>query len=132
MEKQPFDQTGLQQLLAGLYDLDPAARHAQARALLADPMAWICGHFELDPSQQAFLDQLPLQTLEFLGSQGSYAIANQLPITLSKSGDPKDEGKLFTPKSSFWVAPDAQGRPVPKGAMAIEVVYGQPAEAPSS
>ena len=125
MEKQPFDPNGLQQLLAELYALPPAELTAQSQALMTDPKTWIQDHFLLDPTQQAFLDQLPVATLAFLGDQGSFAIANSLPITLIQKGNPEDEGKLFTPKSSFQQSSDSQGRTQSSGEMTLLVSYGE-------
>ncbi|WP_113653173.1 hypothetical protein [Pedobacter namyangjuensis] len=127
MEKHPFDETGLQQLLAELYALPPAELQTQSQNLLADPKTWIQTHFDLDVKQQAFLDQMPVATLAFLGDQGSFAIAHQLPVTLQKNGDPpkEDEGKLFTPKSRFSFATDNLGQTLASGEMTILVSYGQ-------
>ena len=130
MEKRPFDQTGMQQLLAELYALPPAELQTESQNLLADPKTWIQTRFDLDPQQQAFLDQMPVATLAFLGDQGSFAIAHRLPVTLSKEGDPpkEDEGKLFTPKSRFAFATDNLGQTLASGEMTILVSYGRTLE----
>lgn len=125
MEKQPFNPTGLQQLLAELYALSPAELIAQSQALMTDPKTWIQNNFLLEPYQQDFLDQLPVATLAFLGDQGSFAISNSLPITLRQEGNPEDEGKLFTPKSRFEQSSDSHGKTQAWGEMTLLVSYGK-------
>ena len=125
MEKQSFTPTGLQQLLAQIYALSPVDIATQSQALMTDPKTWIQDHFLLNAHQQHFLDHLPVATLAFLGDQGSFAIANHLPITLIQQGNLEDEGKLFTPMSSFQQSSDSQGRTQSYGEMTLLVSYGE-------
>ncbi|SOD13904.1 hypothetical protein [Pedobacter xixiisoli] len=124
MQKQPFDETGLQSLLQALYALTDQQLNEEAAALKLQPKLWINGHFELTSEQLDYLDQMPAPISHFLGEQGSFAIGNRLPIVLHKEGDtPGDEDKLFKPKSNLTIETDSQGHISVGGSMSIDITY---------
>lgn len=127
MEKQPFDETGLQQLLLALYALPDNELTEEAYALRNQPKLWINGHFELEPEQLEFLQQLPTVATQFLAQEGAFAVENRLPINLQKSHLPKngdgEQDKLFKPTSNLSVTTDSLGNSIPSGELNIEVTY---------
>lgn len=130
MEKQPFDETGLQQLLTELYALPDFELSEQAFAFRNHTKLWINGKFDLDPQQLAFLQEMSPAAINFLAQQGGFAIENRLPVTLVKthqsaepSQDPPKQDKWFTTSSSLNTAIDGNGHTVPGGTLQLEVVY---------
>lgn len=133
MEKQPFDETGLQQLLTALYALPDPDLTEEAYALRNQPKLWINGHFELDHDQLEFLHQMPVAAANFLGQQGAFAIENRLPVSLIKSNQPKSstegqpkQDKLFKTNSSLSSTTDIEGTNTPGGELHLEVTYLDP------
>lgn len=131
MEKQPFDEAGLQSLLQALYALPDQELLEQANGLNYHPKMWINGHFELDSKQLQYLDQMPQSVADFMGQQGSFALVHRLPITLeknyrtanSRSNGDEDQGKLFKPKSNLAIETDSEGEVTASGDLVIEVTY---------
>lgn len=136
MEKQPFDETGLQQLLTELYALPDFELSEQAFAFRNHTKLWINGKFDLDAQQLAFLAEMSPAAINFLAQQGGFAIENRLPVTLVKTHQPADPGqdppkqdKWFTTSSSLNTAMDGNGNTLPGGTLQLEVVYyDEPAE----
>ncbi|MFN0293479.1 hypothetical protein [Pedobacter helvus] len=135
MEKQPFDETGLQSLLLALYALPDQQLTEESLALKHHPKMWINGHFELDQNQLDFLDQMPAATTNFLADQGSFAIANRLAVTLTKTYLPKtetttggdDQDKFFETKSNLASGTNNLGQHQASGTLSIEVTYSEQA-----
>lgn len=128
MEKQPFDQTGLQTVLQDLYALPQNQLNEQANALRTLPKQWISMHFELDSDQASFLNGMPEQTVRFLGDQGSFAIENKLPIDLDKQEPPaaaSKPDKYFKPKSTLYSQTNSNGIITSGGKLIIEVSYSE-------
>lgn len=130
MQKQPFDETGLQNLLQKLYALPDQELSEQAYALRNQPKLWINGHFNLDTDQLQFLQDMPPAAAGFLGLQGGFAIENRLPVTLNRihSGKRSDDGepkqdKLFKTVSNLSTESDNNGQIIPGGELNIEVTY---------
>lgn len=126
MEKQPFDQAGLQAVLQALYALPQNELNEQADALRTLPKQWINNHFELDNDQSSFLNSMPEQTIRFLGDQGSFAIENSLPIDLDKQEPSLAErkpDKYFKPKSTLYSQTNSNGLISAGGRLIIEVSY---------
>lgn len=131
MEKQPFDETGLQSLLLALYALPDQQLMQESLALKHHPKMWINGHFQLDDKQLDFLDQMPAPTTSFLAEQGSFAIINRLDVRLTKTLRPKtdapaggdDQDKFFETKSNLACGTDNHGKPKASGTLSIEVSY---------
>lgn len=129
MEKQNFDETGLQQLLTELYALPNNQLSEEAYALRNQPKLWIYGHFDLADDQLAFLQNMPAVAANFLGQQGSFAIEHRLPVTLSKSHQPKNnakdpkQDKLFKPTSNLYTATDNHGVATAGGSLVLEITY---------
>ncbi len=129
MEKQNFDETGLQNLLDELYALPNHELAEHAYALRNQPKLWINGHFNLDTDQLDFLQEMPNPAADFLGLQGGFAIENRLPITLTKthlpqsqSGEPKQD-KLFKPTSNLSFQTDSNGTATAGGTLVLEITY---------
>lgn len=135
MEKQPFDETGLQSLLLAIYALPDQQLNEESLALKHHPKLWINGHFELDQNQLDFLDQMPAASTNFLADQGSFAIANRLPVTLTKTHLPKtgtptggdDQDKFFETKSNLASGTNNLGEPQASGSLNIAITYSDPA-----
>jgi len=130
MEKQPFDETGLQQLLTELYALSDNELSEQAYAFRNQPKLWINGHFDLDAQQVDFLTDMSAPSTNFLAQQGGFAIENRLPVTLTKTHqpaqpnqDPPKQDKWFTTISSLTAATDSNGHTWPGGTLQLEVIY---------
>lgn len=130
MEKQSFDETGLQNLLLALYALPDNDLTEEAYALRNQPKLWINGHFDLNPEQLAFLQQLPTAVVNFLAQEGGFAIENRLAITLHKSYVPKqtivggkEDDKWFKPTSNLAIETDTEGNTTASGSLTIVVTY---------
>jgi hypothetical protein len=130
MEKQPFDEAGLQSLLSDLYALPEEQLQEESLALKQQPKLWVNGHFALDQKQLDFLAQLPHSTAQFIGDQGSFAIANRLPVTLQKKHEPKpktnagdDQDKFFKLEGNLASGTDNHGIPQASGELHINVTY---------
>lgn len=132
MEKQPFDENGLQQLLNELYALPDQELSEQAYAFRNQPKLWINGHFELDQQQLHFLEEMSPEATTFLAQQGGFAIEHRLPITLTKINQPQDAGgkedepkqdKWFTTKSSLSASAAIDGQSTAGGSLELEVAY---------
>lgn len=130
MEKQPFDETGLQHLLLALYAMPDNDLNEEAYALRNHPKLWINGHFELEPQQLEFLHQMPTAVTKFLAQEGAFAIENRLPITLQKNyqaedtrENGKEDDKWFKPTSNLAIETDSEGHTTASGSLAIEVTY---------
>ncbi|MFN0256766.1 hypothetical protein [Pedobacter ureilyticus] len=130
MEKQTFDETGLQNLLNELYALPNQELSEQAFALRNQPKLWIYGHFELDSDQTSFLQHMPNSAADFLGQQGGFAIENRLPVTINKihspkrsSGEEPKQDKIFKPTSNLSVETDSNGISTAGGTLILEITY---------
>lgn len=135
MEKQPFDESGLQSLLLALYALPEQQLMEEALALKHHPKMWINGHFQLNQQQLLFLDQMPSSTTNFLADQGSFAVANRLAVTLTKIHLPKtgtstssgEQDKFFETKSNLTSGTNNLGQPQASGSLSIEITYNDQA-----
>lgn len=130
MEKQAFDETGLQNLLTELYALPDLELAENAFALRNQPKLWISGHFELDTDQLNFLQEMPPAAANFLGQQGAFAIENRLPVNLTKLHQPKRESgeepkqdKIFKPTSNLSIQTDSNGIATAGGSLTLEIIY---------
>jgi hypothetical protein len=102
MQKFPFTDSGLQDLLTQLYALDDQQLSRQADAISADFRAWLTDHFQFDQSQLDFLAATPETFIQSAAADCSYYVANRLPITMVKEqqrsdppGEGEDRGKLI-------------------------------------
>jgi hypothetical protein len=130
MEKQPFDENGLQALLLALYALPDPDLREEAYALRNQPKAWINGRFDLNEEQFEFLENLPPTPTTFLAQQGGFAVEHRLPIHLSQVQVPKEDvpggkedDKWFKPVSNLAISTDRQGQSKASGSLLIEVTY---------
>ncbi len=127
MKKYLFTEEGLQELLETLYALSDKKLQLESDLLRKDPIRWIESHFELDDPQKNFLKKLPFEVIDFLGYQGSFALAHRLPIHLLKEGmkaeGSGDQDKLFKPKTQLSIAADQNGNTVSGGELLLEVAY---------
>lgn len=130
MEKQPFDETGLQNLLLELYALPDFELSEQAYAFRNHTKLWINGHFQLDSQQLDFLNDMSGLSINFLAQQGGFALENRLPISLTKTHQassanetPPKQDKWFTTNSSLTASADITGQTVAGGTLQLEVIY---------
>lgn len=111
MNTYPLTSAGASQLLDELYALPQTELQLEADAAGADFPLWVKSHFELDPSQIDYLDNIDQQWIETAASETKSALENRSPITLKKDISKKsgeeggDRGKLLdldkNKKSSF-------------------------------
>jgi hypothetical protein len=130
MEKQPFNEAGLEHVLQSLYALPDADLTEASYAFRNQPKLWIVGHFTLEPAQLEFLEKMTPAATSFLGHQGGFAMEHRLPVTLIKKQDAaplpkgdKEQDKLFKPTSNFAVQTDSMGQDVVSGDLKLEVTY---------
>lgn len=97
----PLTPEGASQLIEELYALPQTELQIEADAAGADFPEWVKSHFNLDQSQQNYLDGIDERWIETAASETKHALENRLPITLEKdpsgkSGEEEgDRGKLL-------------------------------------
>jgi len=125
MQKQPFTQSGLQDLLLDLYALSDSLLAEEAGALRHQPRLWINGHFDLTQDQLDYLQNMPTQLIQFIAEDGSFAISHRLPVTLSKGekGGDDEQDKLFKTNSSLNIQTNNEGNIIAGGQLGIEITY---------
>lgn len=124
MEKFPFNTEGAAALLQHLYSLAPAELLTEALAAEYDLTAWLIGHFELSPSQVAYLSQLDANMLHFMASNLSYALRYKLPVHLEKTKDGDEGGtKLIETKPKMTAQATNSGSLVPDGELTFTISY---------
>ena len=130
MEKQLFNEEGLQKLQEHLYGLENQELEREIFELEENFGEWVERHFELSASQQTFFAQMNEKMLRFLKQECGFAASNRLPVTLQKTTAAKrsekdEEGdKLFEPKSKLQASTDAQGNFEASGNLVLQVTYG--------
>lgn len=132
MQKFPFTDSGLQDLLAQLYALDDQQLQQQAQAMAEDFPGWLQEHFLFEQDQLDFLAGLPQSFIQSAAADCSYCAANRLPINMVKDqqrSDPpaegEDRGKLIDldKKSSARFSPAESFRA--SGSLTITISYPQ-------
>lgn len=126
MEKQPFTSAGFAALQLQLYALPDAELATEAANLSTDFTQWIADHFELDPTQLAFLNGLPAATISFLAQQTSTCVAYRLPIYLAKDANAKRDdkpGKIIRAESDLDGQADQEGHLNLSGQVTIHIHY---------
>lgn len=125
MEKFEFSPAGVAALCQQLYLLDDQALAAEAITLKIDVQAWTIRHFDLDAVQLSYLEELPTAVKLFLADQGSFALGNRLPITLSK---PPISGlrasKLFKTSSTLASVVNPDHGYTATGELLLTISYG--------
>lgn len=96
----PLTPEGASQLIEELYALPQSELQNEADAAGADFPDWIKSHFDLDQSQQNYLDAIDERWIEAAAEETKHALENRLPITLQKdlagkSEEEGDRGKLL-------------------------------------
>lgn len=126
MEKQPFTSAGFAALQLQLYALPDAELAAEAANMASDFTSWMVDHFELAPTQQAFLNGLSTATILFLAQQTSTCVANRLPIYLAKDAQAKGDdkpGKIIRAESDLDGQTDQEGNLNLSGQVIIHIYY---------
>lgn len=130
MQKFPFTDSGLQDLLSQLYALDDQQLSQQADAISADFPTWLTDHFQFDQSQLDFLAATPETFIQSAAADCSYYVANRLPITMVKeqqrSDPPEDEedrGKLIDLDKKSGASFSPQGSSSSSGSLTITISY---------
>lgn len=126
MEKQPFTAAGFAALQLQLYALPNNELAAEAVAMLSDFNQWMADHFELDATQQAFLNGLSTEAISFLAQQTSTCVAHRLPIYLAKDAQAKGEdkpGKIIRSESELDGETDQDGNLNLHGQVTIHIHY---------
>ncbi len=88
MEKFPLTQSGLQQLLAQLYQLPDSELSAEAASAAADFRKWLGEKFDLEPSQLLYLSAVSDEFIADASQQTRYFLLGRKPIELSKQEKP--------------------------------------------
>lgn len=116
---------GFQQLQAQLYALSNQELNEQAILVKYDFTEWVKAHFELDSTQESFLDALPSKAISYLAENASFALANRLEIVLEKEDKPIGVAgnKLIRPKPETSVTASASGEFEAEGRLVIEITY---------
>jgi len=83
MPLQPLTPTGLQDKLDELYALSDPALQIEAETIRTDFRPWMNANFDLTPSQETYLDNLPDDFVHPLACNSSAAVMFRLPITLT-------------------------------------------------
>jgi uncharacterized protein YjdB len=103
MDKLPFTNAGVEDLMTQLYALPQVELEVEANAAGADFPLWIKEHFELTASQIDYLDEIDEMWLQNAATETKYFLENRLPISLTKASPPShrgerddDRGKLIT------------------------------------
>lgn len=101
MNKFPFTEKGVQDLLSELYQLPDDLLKKEADALLADYRNWVSNHFVLEPTQLDFLKQIDDRFINQAASFTAEFMLNRAPIILIKPAINKEnaakdgEGKII-------------------------------------
>lgn len=98
MIMRPFNNEGVQLLLADMYGLPVAAYQQELYNIRADFRTWLFLHFNFTGGQQHYLHLLDAEYLYLLGQEVSQAIETQSPIMLQQqepADDDDGEGKVI-------------------------------------
>lgn len=102
MEKQPLTNLGIATLIANLYALSLEDLQIEMDAIAFDFDSWITTHIELNPSQQEYLFNLPLEFKENLKLNFINNLSKRAPIVFTKTendnklqSNAEGRGKLF-------------------------------------
>lgn len=92
----PFTNEGLVQLQEQLHQLNHQALAEEVKLIRADFSQWVLSHFELSPTQQAFLAQVDPSAIALYCAETAFAVENRLMFALDKEEKEDDEqGKII-------------------------------------
>jgi hypothetical protein len=125
MNKLPFTQEGVNQLLQDLYSLPASELKDQSILVHYDFKNWVIDRFDFTSDQINFLYGLPEESVSFMASNASFAIANKLPIVLEKDDAPISlrGNKFIRPKSELSSSATDGGSFEAEGQLIIEIGY---------
>lgn len=125
MNKFPFTQAGVDQLLEDLYSLPSGELKDQSILVHYDFKNWVFDRFDFTSSQIDFLYGLPEESISFMATNASFAIANKLPIILEKESTPISlrGNKFIRPKSELSSSATESGSFQADGQLIIEIGY---------
>ena len=98
MKQKPFNNEGVQLLLADIYRLPVADYQHELYNIQSDFSTWLLMRFDFTPRQVAYVNELDVDYLYLLSQEVSKAIENQSPIMLQKQAPADDddgEGKVI-------------------------------------
>lgn len=125
MNKIPFTQAGVDQLLEDLYSLPASELKDQSILVHYDFKNWVFDRFDFTSAQIDFFYGLPEESISFMATNASFAIANKLPIVLEKEGTPIGlrGNKFIRPKSELSSSATENGSFEADGQLIIEIGY---------
>lgn len=125
MNKLPFTQAGVDQLLEDLYSLPASELKNQSILVHYDFKNWVFDRFDFTSAQIDFLYALPEESISFMATNASFVIANKLPIVLEKEGTPISlrGNKFIRPKSELSSSATEGGNFQAHGQLIIEIGY---------
>ena len=125
MTKFPFTPAGVAAMCQHFYQFPDAELKVESEELGEDFPLWVTEHFELKPSQVAYLDKIAPQVIDFMAANAEFAFGNRRPIILAKEGepDPEPESKLTKPKSKLAAVILPNGAFTAAGELVIEITY---------
>ncbi len=86
--------------------------------------AWLTGTFQLAPDQINFLDHLSWSFVQLTAAQIAFAVANRLPVKLTKPDGAMTRGsKLIRDKSKVEGEADGDGNVNADGEVEYEIIY---------
>lgn len=129
--KQPFTPEGAANVLANLYALPNDELQLEAQAFGHNLKQWLVQHFELNAHQEAYLEQLNAEATTFYAQQGSFCMANRLPIKLevapkqaTTNGNGKDDqGKIVYTENKATATANDKGEMLAEGALYYHIRY---------
>jgi len=98
MKQKPFNNEGVQLLLADIYRLPVADYQRELYNIQSDFSNWLLMRFDFTLNQVDYINELDLDYLYLLSQEVSKAIENQSPIMLQKqkpADDDDGEGKVI-------------------------------------
>lgn len=125
MNKLPFTQAGVNQLLQDLYSLPAGELKDQSILVHYNFKNWVFDRFDFTSDQIDFLYGLPEESISFMASNASFAIANKLSIVLEKEDTPFTlrGNKFIRPKSELSSSATDSGSFEADGQLIIEIGY---------
>lgn len=127
--KQPFTPEGAANVLARLYALPDDALQMEAQAFAHHLKDWLRAHFELNAHQEAYLEQLNAEATTFYAQQGSFCMANRLPIKLevapkqATTNGKDDQGKIVYTENKATAIANSEGELLAEGTLYYHIRY---------
>ncbi|WAC42251.1 hypothetical protein [Pedobacter sp. SL55] len=122
--KHPFTTEGVAAWQLSLQPLNNQQLQELAAQITADFKIWLTQTFELAPSQVSYLYNLNESFLQLAAAQVGFAVANSLPVKLTKPDGAHARGtKLIRDKSKAEGDADGDGNVDASGEVEFEITY---------